>query len=193
MKEVVALLMEVETQPEEWGKTSQPLINNKRIPRTSILIRGCFVPVSTWTRFIKPDKLNEFLSLELKEWLCLNFTKPDFFAKDSRDWDLLLGTMPAVAGGIYLCATASVAKTTVGTGIRAWRSIRWNPPPTGWLKTIALWGAFDGVDQAWKMGYRQIMLELDSSIAVNAINSWKIGSSEIRSLDIFRSYWAENG
>lgn len=42
--------------------------------------------------------------------------------------------MAAVAGGIYLCATASVAKTTVGTGIRVGRSIRWNPPPTGWLK-----------------------------------------------------------
>ncbi|KAK5784038.1 hypothetical protein PVK06_038556 [Gossypium arboreum] len=101
--------------------------------------------------------------------------------------------MPAVAGGIYLCATASVAKTTVGTGIRAWRSIPWNPPPTEWLKTMALWRALDGVDQAWEMGYRRIMLELDSSIAVNAINSMIIGSSEIRSLDIFRSYWAENG
>jgi hypothetical protein len=26
MKEVVALLMEVKSPPEEWGKTSQPLI-----------------------------------------------------------------------------------------------------------------------------------------------------------------------
>lgn len=42
-----------------------------------------------------------------------------------------------------------------------------------------LWRALDGVDQAWKMGYRRIMFELDSSIAVNAIKSRIIGSSEI--------------
>ncbi|PPR93597.1 hypothetical protein GOBAR_AA27063 [Gossypium barbadense] len=48
--------------------------------RTLLIIQCRHLTVSS------SNLTNEFRSLELKEWLCLNFTKPDFFAKDSRDW-----------------------------------------------------------------------------------------------------------
>ncbi|XP_039031943.1 uncharacterized protein LOC120166816 [Hibiscus syriacus] len=42
---------------------------------------------------IKPDKLQEFLSLELKYWIELNLTRSSYFAKESSEWELLFGAV----------------------------------------------------------------------------------------------------
>ncbi|KAK8481769.1 hypothetical protein V6N11_076986 [Hibiscus sabdariffa] len=46
-----------------------------------------------WLALIRSDRLNEFYSMPLREWLRTNLSKSTYFTKDGCDWDLLFGAI----------------------------------------------------------------------------------------------------
>ncbi|KAK8579594.1 hypothetical protein V6N12_069909 [Hibiscus sabdariffa] len=120
----------------------------------------CHVAHSIWGCFIRQDHLDEFMSLEIKEWIYVNLSNVGGFVLDIADCDVLFGslllnlwlrrnevTFQVCSGNHESILDASIRlqkECLVGrlgdlnaTAVvrQATRSmIRWHRPPKGWCK-----------------------------------------------------------
>ncbi|KAK5777569.1 hypothetical protein PVK06_045536 [Gossypium arboreum] len=53
------------------------------------VMRICSAVVVTWALVVITQNMNEFLSMEIKDWVFVNLRFPDYFANDAVDWDVL--------------------------------------------------------------------------------------------------------
>ncbi|KAK8605543.1 hypothetical protein V6N13_102321 [Hibiscus sabdariffa] len=53
------------------------------------ILRDCPAALALWTLLIKPERLGEFLSLALREWLRSNLDNDCCFPKNSLHWDIM--------------------------------------------------------------------------------------------------------
>ncbi|KAK8544287.1 hypothetical protein V6N13_034649 [Hibiscus sabdariffa] len=57
------------------------------------VLRFCASTAAVWCSLIKSDKVHEFFSLSIREWIVLNLTKLDYFVPHETDWDILFGAL----------------------------------------------------------------------------------------------------
>ncbi|KAL4386745.1 hypothetical protein GQ457_09G012620 [Hibiscus cannabinus] len=57
------------------------------------VLRSCASTAAVWCSIIKSDKVNEFFSLSISEWIVINLTKPDYFVSHEAEWDILFGAL----------------------------------------------------------------------------------------------------
>ncbi|MBA0824004.1 hypothetical protein Goarm_020694, partial [Gossypium armourianum] len=60
---------------------------------TSHVLCTCFVAAANWSQSVKGDKLDEFLSIPIKDWVFLNLANSKYFSRDLNDWDILFGVV----------------------------------------------------------------------------------------------------
>ncbi|KAK8565533.1 hypothetical protein V6N12_059091 [Hibiscus sabdariffa] len=69
-----------------------PVCNNGN-ENISHLFRECPSTIMVWAAVIKSDKLNEFYSMSVMEWMRINLSQPSHFMKEGLDWDLLFAAI----------------------------------------------------------------------------------------------------
>ncbi|MBA0593236.1 hypothetical protein Gorai_010190 [Gossypium raimondii] len=135
--------------------------------------------------------------MDIKEWVFVNVSSPERFARNTRDWDVWFGI---VCWCLWSRRNKMIFDCERG----------WNPPPLGWLKinsdgvrmtdsrlstcggvmrdhavkwlagfarkvgtstdsNAELWGAYDGLKMAWAVGAQQVILKMESMAAVKLI------------------------
>ncbi|KAE8664938.1 hypothetical protein F3Y22_tig00112738pilonHSYRG01145 [Hibiscus syriacus] len=57
------------------------------------VMRKCSAIFPIWILLIKEDKLDEFMSMEMKTWIRINLDNKKYFAKVSEEWDILFGSI----------------------------------------------------------------------------------------------------
>ncbi|KAK8593806.1 hypothetical protein V6N12_045879 [Hibiscus sabdariffa] len=55
------------------------------------IFRRCPVALSIWFPLIREDKVEEFFSLDFKQWLFVNLSNVEGFGRDRVHWDVLFG------------------------------------------------------------------------------------------------------
>ncbi|KAL4291966.1 hypothetical protein GQ457_14G024710 [Hibiscus cannabinus] len=124
------------------------------------VLRQCPLAKAVWTSVVKPDRILEFLSLDLQSWFAANLSQPDYFGCVESDWDILFATLvwsiwlrrnklifesaPVVCEPVLLIGNRMVEefRTAVTTGRLPVRSgnaihragVRWEAPPPPWCK-----------------------------------------------------------
>ncbi|KAK8510054.1 hypothetical protein V6N11_029049 [Hibiscus sabdariffa] len=58
----------------------------------SHLFRGCVEARLLWSRVVKEEKLDEFLTLDFQAWLIANMLNQQSFSINAEDWDVAFGT-----------------------------------------------------------------------------------------------------
>ncbi|KAL4304437.1 hypothetical protein GQ457_10G025090 [Hibiscus cannabinus] len=126
----------------------------------SHVLRGCGAARSIWPCVIQRDKIAEFLSMNVQQWLLLNLQEPNYFPKVSADWDIMFGSLlwllwkrrnelvfnPNVCGldntlqqGQRMLQESLRARSPVRVGrtLAPWQpglNVRWRSPPPSWIK-----------------------------------------------------------
>ncbi|KAK8541661.1 hypothetical protein V6N12_014288 [Hibiscus sabdariffa] len=59
----------------------------------SHVFRDFFEARMVWSRVVKKDKLDEFLSLEFQNWLIINIKHPQLYPINSGNWDVVFDTL----------------------------------------------------------------------------------------------------
>ncbi|KAK8490962.1 hypothetical protein V6N11_041871 [Hibiscus sabdariffa] len=73
--------------------TASPLVYLAAEEDMSHLFRDCVEARSIWPLVIKPEKVHEFHSLELRSWLLVNLINQQQFSIHKEDWDIVFGTI----------------------------------------------------------------------------------------------------
>ncbi|KAK9013943.1 hypothetical protein V6N11_005118 [Hibiscus sabdariffa] len=216
------------------------------------LLRACPVASSIWRRCIRPDRLDVFMRMEIKDWILVNLSTGGGFVLDIADWDVLFGLIlwnlwlrrNAVAfcvineshesvfeaslrlqreclvapGRVWLPIYGSGVATAVSRVNRL--AVRWRRPPEEWCKLNCdeavvtssgystcggvirnaagdwligfsrklgicsvieseLWGIYEGLLVAWSLGLVRLIVEVDSSNAINLIRQYKEGQAAL--------------
>ncbi|KAE8679209.1 Retrovirus-related Pol polyprotein from transposon TNT 1-94 [Hibiscus syriacus] len=95
----------------------------------------CSTALSIWLVLIKRDRLEEFLSMDMKAWMVMDLSKPNEFVRVVQNWDILFSdSCPLLERCMYLkevtywAIIAEAEKRTVQTVLTS-RIMRWSPPP----------------------------------------------------------------
>ncbi|KAE8667036.1 hypothetical protein F3Y22_tig00112470pilonHSYRG00038 [Hibiscus syriacus] len=57
------------------------------------VFRKCNIIYFIWVLLIKQEKLEEFMSMDIKSWIHVNMVHTSYFAKDDRGWEILFGAI----------------------------------------------------------------------------------------------------
>ncbi|KAE8676704.1 hypothetical protein F3Y22_tig00111582pilonHSYRG00728 [Hibiscus syriacus] len=125
-----------------------------------------FPPASlVWRELIKVDRLSDFLSPNLVDWVSNNLTAPSRFAIDHDDYELLFGT---ILWNLWLAQNFKVFETPMDNGSSVIDRSKhlWSPQPAHWIK-INTDGARRESDGSASCG----------GVARYSSGSWKFGFS----------------
>ncbi|KAK8533985.1 hypothetical protein V6N12_047387 [Hibiscus sabdariffa] len=56
-------------------------------------LRECVEINAGWLHLVKPDKVLEFFSMDIRAWIYKNLLVPSYFPIQAEDWDLLFGSI----------------------------------------------------------------------------------------------------
>lgn len=74
------------------GDPSCPLCDCVR-ENTSHVLRFCPTARALWTSLIKHIKTDEFLCMDINDWIFTNVQQPSYFPKASQDWEVVFGAV----------------------------------------------------------------------------------------------------
>ncbi|KAL4283143.1 hypothetical protein GQ457_16G010650 [Hibiscus cannabinus] len=154
------LLMNMERRRRHMTSDSSCTVCGAVSETVDHVLRQCPLAKAVWTSVVKPDRILEFLSLDLQSWFAANLSQPDYFGCVESDWDILFTALvwsiwlrrnklifesaPVVCESVLLIGNRMVEelRTAVTAGRLPVRSsnavhragVRWEAPPPSWCK-----------------------------------------------------------
>ncbi|KAE8705555.1 hypothetical protein F3Y22_tig00110422pilonHSYRG00069 [Hibiscus syriacus] len=74
------------------------------------VLRSCPLAFTIWVDVIKREKLNEFMTMDIKSWLMYNLGDPGYFVHAVEHWDIMFG---AIVWNIWLNRNVIAFETPV--------------------------------------------------------------------------------
>ncbi|KAE8715943.1 hypothetical protein F3Y22_tig00110156pilonHSYRG00017 [Hibiscus syriacus] len=57
------------------------------------LFRQCYMAMAIWSTLVKTEKLEDFCTRDIRNWMQINIASPGFYAREENDWDLRFGSI----------------------------------------------------------------------------------------------------